>query len=151
MLERARKFGVATRVFSSKEFRESDTILETLKAANTTHIVLAGFLLMVPANLLRTFQGKIVNIHPALLPKFGGKGMYGARVHEAVIEAREKETGITIHMVNEKYDDGKILFQATCPVDEGDHGEKIAEKVHALEHAHYPRVIEKFVMGEFKT
>jgi folate-dependent phosphoribosylglycinamide formyltransferase PurN len=110
-----------------------------------THIVLAGFLLKVPDNLIQAYNNKIVNIHPALLPAYGGKGMYGEHVHQAVIQAGEKESGITIHLVDEEYDHGKTLFQAKVNVDPNDTPASLAEKVHRLEHEHYPAVIEKWV------
>jgi phosphoribosylglycinamide formyltransferase-1 len=144
-LERAKKFGVSTKVFNRSTFRESDEVLNWLKDKIITHIVLAGFMWLVPDNLIKAFSGKIINIHPALLPKFGGKGMYGMHVHEAVKTANEKETGITIHEVNEHYDKGKVLFQATCPVDETDTPEQIAQTVHALEYRYYPGVIEEWI------
>ena len=121
-LERAKKFNIPTKVFNRSIFRESEEVLIWLKEKNVTHIVLAGFMWLVPDYLTKSFSGKIINIHPALLPKFGGKGMYGMHVHEAVKAAGEKETGITIHEVNERYDEGEILFQATCVVDKSDTG-----------------------------
>jgi phosphoribosylglycinamide formyltransferase-1 len=144
-LERAKKFGISTKVFNRSTFRESEDVLNWLKEKSITHIVLAGFMWLVPDNLIKTFSGKIINIHPALLPKFGGKGMYGMHVHEAVKTASEKETGITIHEVNEHYDEGKVLFQSTCPVAETDTPEQIAQKVHALEYRYYPGVIEEWI------
>jgi phosphoribosylglycinamide formyltransferase 1 len=145
-LERAKKYGVPSRVFNRTIFRESEEVLTWLKEKNVTHLVLAGFMWLVPDYLIKAFPGKIINIHPALLPKFGGKGMYGMHVHEAVKAAGEKETGITIHDVNEHYDEGKILFQAKCDVLPSDAAEQIANKVHQLEYAHYPRVIEEWVL-----
>jgi phosphoribosylglycinamide formyltransferase-1 len=109
-------------------------------------IVLAGFLWLVPLSLIRAFPDKIVNIHPALLPKYGGKGMYGARVHEAVVEAKETSTGMTIHLVNEEYDKGKIIFQASCSLTPNDTAAEVAHKVQALEHAHFASVIEKLIL-----
>lgn len=144
-LERAKKFNVSTFVFTRTQFRESDDVLNYLKERKVTHIVLAGFMWLVPMNLVKAFPKKIVNIHPALLPKFGGKGMYGMYVHEAVQAAGEKETGITIHEVNEKYDEGMILFQAKCDIHSADTPDQIASKVHALEYQHYPRVIENWI------
>lgn len=144
-LERARKFNVPTLVFNRKQFYETDQVLIWLQQHQITHIVLAGFLWLIPESLIRTYPGRIINIHPALLPKYGGKGMYGAHVHCAVKEAGEKETGITIHLVNEKYDEGKILLQARVPLDGTETPEQIAEKVHELEYRHYPDVIEKWV------
>jgi len=144
-LERAKKYGVSTFVFDRKQFRETQIVLDWLTKKNVTHVVLAGFMWLVPDYLVKSYPAKIINIHPALLPKFGGKGMYGMHVHKAVKEAGEKETGITIHEVNERYDEGQILFQARCEVNLSDSPDEIAGKVHALEYAHYPHVIEKWI------
>ena len=146
-LERAKRFDVPSKVFNRAIFRESEEVLAWLKEKKITHVVLAGFMWLVPAYLIKAFPGKIVNIHPALLPKFGGKGMYGMHVHEAVKATGEKETGITIHEVNEHYDEGKALFQAKCEVLPSDSPDQIAQKVHQLEYAHYPRVIEKWIVS----
>lgn len=144
-LERARKFNVPTFVFNRKQFYESDEVLTWLQLHHITHLVLAGFLWLVPQSLIHAYPGRIINIHPALLPRYGGKGMYGMQVHRAVKEAGEKETGITIHLVNEKYDEGKILLQARVQLDGTETPEQIAAKVHELEYRHYPDVIEKWV------
>lgn len=144
-LERAKKYNVPSKVFTRSQFRETEEVLTWLIERETTHIVLAGFMWLMPEYLIKAYPGKIINIHPALLPKFGGKGMYGMHVHEAVKAAGENETGITIHEVNERYDEGKILFQTSCPVDPFDTAEQIAVKVHALEHEHYPKVIEGWI------
>lgn len=144
-LERAKKFNVPFRIFTKEQFRNSNEVLNWLREYKVTHIVLAGFLWLVPKNLLQAFSDRIINIHPALLPKFGGKGMYGMKVHEQVKTASEKETGITIHLVNDQYDAGKIVFQAKCPVDPEDTPEEIAANVHKLEQTHFPRVIEKWI------
>jgi len=144
-LERAKKFNIPSKVFTRSEFRESEEVLIWLQKRSVTHIVLAGFMWLLPDYLVKSYPHHIINIHPALLPKFGGKGMYGMHVHEAVKAAGERETGITIHEVNERYDEGKILFQARCIVTQGDTPEQIAEKVHALEYAHYPGVIEEWI------
>jgi phosphoribosylglycinamide formyltransferase-1 len=146
-LVRATNHDVPTMVFNRKQFRETDEVVSWLKEKEITHIVLAGFLWLIPENLIHTFPGKIINIHPALLPKFGGKGMYGMKVHEAVEAAGETETGITIHEVNEQYDEGRILFKAICLVMPDDTPEAIANKVHQLEYAWYPKVIENWVLG----
>jgi len=146
-LERAKKFNIPSTVFTKEQFRDSDEVLNWLRKYNVTHVALAGFLWLIPKNLTQAFPDRIINIHPALLPKFGGKGMYGMKVHEQVKTTAEKETGITIHLVNEQYDTGKILFQAKCPVDTDDTPEQIAAKVHQLEHAHYARVIEAWIVG----
>ena len=138
-LIRAEKLGVETFTFGREELYNSIEILESLSERKIDMIVLAGFLWLLPRNLTEEFL--TVNIHPALLPKYGGKGMYGHFVHEAVIKNKEKESGITIHLVNEQYDRGRIIFQASCPIEPGDDAEMLAEKIHKLEHEHYPRVI----------
>lgn len=144
-LERAKKFSIPSKVFTRIQFRESEEVLQWLKEEGITHLVLAGFLWLVPLYLIRAFPHHIINIHPALLPKFGGKGMYGMKVHEAVKDAEDAQTGITIHEVDEKYDEGRILFQAVCDIDISDTPKEIAEKVQRLEHLHYPRVIEEWI------
>jgi len=147
-LERARKFGVPSRVFDGQQFRQSDEVLRWLKEFEVTHIVLAGFLWLLPENLIDRFPDKIVNIHPSLLPKFGGKGMYGMKVHEAVKVSGESETGITIHLVNSRYDEGKILHQTSCKILSTDSPLEIAAKVYALEYTTYPRIIEQWVLSD---
>lgn len=143
-LQRAEKFGIERAVFSRTEFRSADkAILELLREREIGFIVLAGFLSLVPPALVRAFPGRIVNIHPALLPKYGGKGMYGHHVHEAVIAAGEKESGITIHLVNERYDEGATLAQFRVAVEPGDTPDSLAAKIHELEYAHFPEVIER--------
>jgi phosphoribosylglycinamide formyltransferase 1 len=144
-LERARKFSIPSSVFTREQFRESGEVLQWLQDAGITHIVLAGFLWLVPSYLIKAFPHRIINIHPALLPRFGGKGMYGMKVHEAVKASADAQSGITIHEVDEKYDEGRTLFQAFCEIDPLDTPKEIAEKVQRLEHLHYPRVIEKWV------
>jgi phosphoribosylglycinamide formyltransferase-1 len=143
--ERAKRLGVPTCCFTSKELNETDKVLNLLKQYQIDFIVLAGFLLKIPANLLNHYPNKIINIHPALLPKYGGKGMYGSHVHEAVIAAKEKESGITIHYINELYDDGQLIFQAKCDVLPTDTPETLAIKIHRLEHKNFPLVIEKLI------
>lgn len=145
VLKRAKKHDIDHFVFSKDQFFRSDEILQQLIAYNIDFIILAGFLWLVPENLIKSYPDKIINIHPALLPKYGGKGMYGSRVHEAIIENGEKESGITIHYVNERYDEGNIIFQATCLIEEGDTAEDLASKVHKLEYEHFPRVIAEVV------
>jgi phosphoribosylglycinamide formyltransferase-1 len=145
VLERARKSGVSTKVFKRQQFRDSEEVLNWLVQYRISHIALAGFLWLVPQKIIHQFSDRIINIHPALLPKFGGKGMFGMKVHEAIKLAGEKETGITIHLVNEKYDEGTILFKATCPILKEDSPEEIAAKVNRLELTHYPRVIEEWI------
>ena len=144
-LERAKKFGVDTFVFTKDEFRNSNFVVETLKKRNIDLVILAGFLWLIPANLIQNFR--IINIHPALLPKYGGKGMYGLNVHRAVVENKDSESGISIHFVNEKYDDGEIIFQAKCPVLPTDSPEEVAIKVHQLEYKYFPEVIEKVLFA----
>lgn len=139
--QRAQRLGVPSYTFTPQQFREGTGLLQLLRENNVDFIVLAGFLLKVSALLLQAFPSRIVNIHPALLPKFGGKGMYGDRVHQAVVEAGETESGISIHYVNEHYDEGQIIFQARCQVLPEDSFHEVAEKVHALEYEHFPRVI----------
>lgn len=145
VLKRAQKFDIPTRVVGRIEFNDEVFMLDLLNSKKATHLVLAGFLWLIPAFLIRAFPEKIVNIHPALLPKFGGKGMFGMRVHEAIKKAGEKNTGITIHLVNEEYDKGRILFQKACTVADDDSLEQIAGKVHQLEHDSYPKVIEDWI------
>ncbi len=146
-LERAKKFNVPTKVFDRSQFQENSEVLNWLKEFDVTHLVLAGFLWLLPKRLIQAFPNKIINIHPSLLPKFGGKGMYGMNVHEAVKAANEKETGITIHEVNAKYDEGKIIVQASCPIKVGDTVDAILAKVNALEHEYYPRTIEQWILS----
>ncbi|MFN6946118.1 MAG: phosphoribosylglycinamide formyltransferase [Cytophagaceae bacterium] len=144
-LERAAKFNIPTRVFNREEYLRSDIIVNELKSYKIDWVVLAGFLWLIPDQLIKAFPGKIVNIHPALLPAFGGKGMYGMNVHEAVIQAKEKKTGITIHYINEHYDEGEIIFQEICEVEEGDTPEIVAKKVQVLEHLHFPIIIDQLI------
>ncbi len=139
-LQRAKDFGIESFVFNRDKFYESDEIAETLRNRKVDLIVLAGFLWLIPDNLIKNFT--LINIHPALLPKYGGKGMYGMHVHKAVVENKEKESGITIHFVNEKYDDGKVIFQAKCDVNGDDTPEMVAKKIHKLEHKYFPKIIE---------
>lgn len=141
VLERAKKFNIESFVFTKDEFRNTNSIVEKLEKRNIDLIVLAGFLWLIPVNLIQNF--KIINIHPALLPKYGGRGMYGMNVHRAVTENKDTESGITIHLVNEKYDEGEIIFQAVCPVLPSDTPEDVAEKVHQLEYKYFPSIIEK--------
>jgi len=145
VIERAKRLHIPIQLFNKITFYQSDSILDTLLASGTEYIVLAGFLWLIPDNILNAFRDRIINIHPALLPKYGGKGMFGMNVHAAVVANREKESGITIHLVNEKYDDGRHLFQAKCPVTESDTPNTVAEKVHQLEHEHFPRIILDYI------
>ena len=144
VVQRAWDHGVPCYLFGAPELADG-TVQRELEGAGIHMLVLAGFLRLLPQELVQAWPDRILNIHPALLPKFGGKGMYGERVHRAVLAAGEKESGITIHLVNERYDEGRVLFQAKCPVLPGDDAAALAERIHALEHAHYPEVVEKFV------
>ena len=146
VLERCKRLGVPALFFNRHAFSKSSVVLKLLKSLNPTLIVLAGFLWKIPENLIISFPNQIINIHPALLPKYGGKGMYGERVHQAVNENGEQETGITIHFVNEEYDEGAVIFQETTELREEDTPKTIAQKVHALEYEHYPKVIEKMIL-----
>lgn len=143
--ERAKKLKVASVTFSKSDISDTDKLIDYLKSKEVDFIVLAGFLLKIPQNIIDLYPHKIVNIHPALLPKYGGKGMYGDNVHKAVIQAREKESGITIHYVNENYDGGDIIFQVKCDVLPEDTYEDVATKIHALEYEYFPRIIEEVV------
>jgi phosphoribosylglycinamide formyltransferase-1 len=145
VLERAAALGVDVFFFDRRQFYETEEVLFMLQRKNTDLIVLAGFLWLVPARIIEAYKGRIVNIHPALLPGFGGKGMFGDRVHKAVLESCCTESGITIHFVNEHYDSGDIIFQARCPVLPGDDAETLASRVHALEYEHYPAVISSII------
>jgi phosphoribosylglycinamide formyltransferase 1 len=147
--ERSRKLGIPSTTLPGIAFKEGKPVLDLMKEYRIDFIVLAGFLLLIPQILVEAYPGKIVNIHPALLPKFGGKGMYGDRVHHAVVEAGEKQSGITIHLVNEHYDEGSILFQAVCPVAPEDTPDKVAGKVHELEYSHFPEVVFQYLRKKF--
>jgi phosphoribosylglycinamide formyltransferase-1 len=138
---------VSSKVFDKQQLNEGD-VLRWLQGSGITHIVLAGFLWLIPDNLINAYPNKIINIHPALLPKYGGRGMYGSKVHQAVKAAGETETGITIHLVNQHYDEGAILFQAKTEIDQKDTPDEIANKVHQLEYKHYPVVTEQWILKE---
>lgn len=141
----ADKENIPSLLIEKEKFFHGDGYAGMLKDYKIDFIVLAGFLWKIPRTLLHEFNNRIINIHPALLPKYGGKGMYGIRVHQAVIDNKEKESGITIHYVDEKYDHGKIIFQATCPVMDNDTAESLALRIQKLEHEHYPKVVENTV------
>ncbi len=142
----AREAGIPVRIVTREEWSRPEGLVEELQQAGLTGIVLAGFLWLIPEALIQAFPNRILNLHPALLPKYGGKGMYGMRVHEAVLEAGEKESGITVHYVNGRYDEGAILFQARCPVLSGDTPESLADRIHQLEHQWLPVVIDKLLL-----
>ena len=146
VLERALKHKIPHFVFSRQMFYKEKHVDEVLKLNAINFIVLAGFMWLMPERFVKNYPEKIVNIHPALLPKYGGKGMYGHHVHEAVVNNKEQESGITIHWVNEMYDDGSIIYQARCPVAPDDSPDDVAAKVHQLEYEHYPRIIEKVIL-----
>jgi formyltetrahydrofolate-dependent phosphoribosylglycinamide formyltransferase len=141
VIQIAEKAGISSLLIEKEKFFNGDNYLPELKKNKIDFIVLAGFLWKMPTVLIQAFPKKIINIHPALLPKYGGKGMYGTKVHEAVIAGADKETGISIHYVDEIYDHGEIIFQAKCEVAENDTAEFLAKKIHELEHVNYPRVI----------
>lgn len=145
VLQRADNFEIPTHVFDKHSFYQTDEVVDLLKRLEIDIVVLAGFLWLVPENLLKAFPNKIINIHPALLPKFGGKGMYGDRVHKAVLEAGEEEHGITIHFVNENFDEGEIIYQAKFRIEPGDTLEILKFNGQQLEHQHYPKVIENLL------
>jgi phosphoribosylglycinamide formyltransferase-1 len=145
VLQRADNFEIPSHIFSRHEFYETDNIIRLLKNLQVDLIVLAGFLWLVPPDLLKAFPNKIINLHPALLPKFGGKGMYGDKVHKAVLEAGEDESGITVHFVNENFDEGEIIHQSRFKIEPGDTLEIIKFKGQQLEHQNFPRVIENLL------
>lgn len=146
VLDRCNRLGVPCFYFNRKAF-DAGEVLRLLKSQNLDLIVLAGFLWKIPEDWVTAFPKKIINIHPALLPKYGGKGMYGSKVHEAVKSNNETETGITIHFVNKNYDEGAVIHQAKTKISETDSAIDIAEKVHKLEYAHYPKIIEKLLQN----
>ena len=141
VLERAKRLQIPSIVFDRQAFYHSEIVLDIIQSQNPDLIVLAGFLWKFPENIIKKFPNKIINIHPSLLPKYGGKGMYGGFVHQSVIENKETESGITIHYVNENYDEGTIIFQTQTEVSVNDTPETLAEKIHRLEYEHFPKVI----------
>jgi phosphoribosylglycinamide formyltransferase-1 len=145
VLQRAAALNVKSIFFDRNEFYAEGKVLDYLQQNKIDLVVLAGFLWLVPDDILIEYEDRIINIHPALLPKYGGKGMYGERVHREVIANHEKESGISIHYVSRNYDEGAIIFQARCSVDASDTPESLASKVHALEYEHYPKVIEALI------
>lgn len=151
VLKRAEKLNIPSYSFTKDELYNTNNIKDLLLNREIDLIVLAGFLLLIPSHLIEAFPNRIINIHPALLPKYGGKGMYGDRVHQKVLENRDAESGITIHYVNKYYDDGQIIHQAKFAVESGDSIEDIAQKAHELEYKHYPEVIEKLLSEESKS
>ena len=146
VLDRAKNLNISALSFNGIAFYKSHDVLNILKSSQPDLIVLAGFLWKFPEFILKEFPNKVINIHPALLPKYGGKGMYGGYVHEAVVANKETETGITIHYVNEHYDEGAIIFQTKCAITANDTAEDVAAKIHELEMANFPRVVESLLV-----
>lgn len=146
VIERAQRLNIPVVIFNKKVFSKTDKIVKMLQLQGIDWVILAGFLWLVPTNLIKAFENRMINIHPALLPKYGGKGMWGHHVHEAVVANKEKQTGITIHYVNEHYDEGKVIFQAKCEVTENDTPENVAAKIHGLEYQYFPEVIYKEIL-----
>ncbi len=151
VIERAKRLDIPCHVFTRKELCNTAEVLNILAHYHIDIIVLAGFLLKIPASLIEKYPHRIINIHPALLPKFGGKGMYGFHVHQAVIDSGDSVSGITIHYVDEHYDEGTTIFQAKCQVTQDDTVETLAAKIHQLEHEHYPRVIQELISEANRT
>ena len=148
VLDRCKSLKVSGLSFNRTAFTTTDDVLNILKHTQPDLIVLAGFLWKFPEKMIDAFPNKVINVHPALLPKFGGKGMYGMHVHEAVVAQKETETGITIHYVNENYDEGAIIFQAKCEVSPSDSAKDVASKIHELEMEHFPKVVEKLLVSQ---
>lgn len=148
--QRAERLGVPSITLSRETLTNGNALAQILKNERIDFIILAGYLLKIPEALIHAYPNRIINIHPALLPKYGGKGMYGNFVHQAVVDAKETESGITIHLVNENYDEGSIVFQAKCPVFAEDSAEDVAARVHELEYRHYPEVIRLLLHKEFE-
>jgi phosphoribosylglycinamide formyltransferase-1 len=148
VLTRAENHNIPTYVFTRDEFYKSNQVINLLEENEIDWIVLAGFLWLVPQTFIASFKGKIINIHPALLPKYGGKGMYGMHVHQAIIDAGDSHSGISIHYVNEKFDEGEIIFQAKCEVTSNDTPESLAQKIHQLEYEYFPKVIEELLISK---
>jgi phosphoribosylglycinamide formyltransferase-1 len=146
VVERAKSHSIPSIILNRDQFTKTENLLTELDKHHIDFIVLAGFLWLVPQYLLGAYPNSVINIHPALLPKYGGRGMYGMYIHRAVIDAKERESGITIHYVNEEYDEGKIIFQKSCTIDSNETPESLAEKIHYLEHKHFPEVIEHLLI-----
>lgn len=150
IIDRAKTLGVNVKLFTRDELYSTGEVLQHLKQSGAEYVILAGFLWLIPAELIAMFPDRIINIHPALLPNYGGKGMYGEKVHKSVIDNKEKESGITIHLVNEKYDEGRHILQAKCAITPTDTPETLAHKVHALEYEHFPSAILNFINSNKK-
>ncbi len=149
--ERAKSFGIPSHVYPRKFWSKGEEVLDFLTKERIDYVVLAGFMLLLPIQIVQNYPKRIFNIHPALLPKYGGKGMYGMHVHEAVKVAGETESGITIHYVNEQYDEGQIIFQAKCTIKSDDTAKEIAQRVLGLEHENYPKVVEEEILKSIKN
>lgn len=147
VIQRMQNLNIPIYLFNRSMFYETNEVLMALRSNSIDFIVLAGFLWLIPSSIIDAYAKKIINIHPALLPKYGGKGMYGNKVHEQVIANKESVSGITIHEVNQVYDQGQIIFQATCPVLASDTVESLANRIHSIEYYHYPRVIESWILS----
>lgn len=145
VLNKAKKLGVEHAFIDNKNIKDGDFLIRYLSDYNIDLIVLAGFLALIPPQLVNAYKNRIINIHPALLPKYGGKGMYGDRVHRSVLNNKDAESGISIHYVNEKYDEGNIILQARCPVHSNDTPETLADRIHKLEYRYYPQCIEQLI------
>lgn len=146
--ERAKRLEVDSYVIKKEAWKDQNLVNDLLSKYNIDYIILAGFLLRVPQYILDKYHNRVINIHPALLPKFGGKGMYGDNVHKAVIDSKDEESGITIHFCNENYDEGNIIFQAKCPISPNDTFEVVAQKVHQLEYKYFPVIIEQVLLDD---
>ncbi len=151
VLQRAKGEQVPSMVIQKQDWQDKEKVLSIFKSRDIEFVVLAGYLLLLPSWLVKRYQGRIINIHPSLLPRYGGKGMYGDKIHKAVIEAGDKLSGITIHYVNEEYDKGDIIFQTECSVDPNDTPDTLAAKIHKLEYEHFPRVAEKIIREKNKA
>lgn len=147
VIERGHRLGISTVVFNKKLFAKTDKIVALLQSQDIDWVILAGFLWLVPSNLIKAFENRMINIHPALLPNYGGKGMWGHHVHEAVVANKEKESGITIHYVNEHYDEGKVIFQAKTEVMPSDSPDHVARKIHQLEYEYFPKIIYQEILS----
>ncbi|OQX99428.1 MAG: phosphoribosylglycinamide formyltransferase [Bacteroidetes bacterium 4572_128] len=145
-LERAKNFNIPTKIFNRNQFYKENFVIDILEKNKIDFIILAGFLWLIPDNILKNFEKKIINIHPALLPNYGGKGMFGMKIHNKIIENKEKESGISIHFVNEKYDEGEIIFQKKCKIDKNDNAINLAKNIHNLEYKYFPKIIENVIL-----
>tara|TARA_X000001036_G_scaffold170239_2_gene161060 strand:- start:833 stop:1405 length:573 start_codon:yes stop_codon:yes gene_type:complete len=147
VIERAKKLNLLYKIVESNSKKNSE-LLSFLKKKKITHLILAGYLKLIEKEIIMVYKNKILNIHPALLPNFGGKGYYGDFVHKSVLDANESKSGITIHLVNEKYDDGKVLFQKEVSIDKSETINSLASKIHNLEYKYYPEIIEKYILNQ---